>query len=213
MQPAAVTPATATAPLRPRITGRNTTPAGGCHCSRAGLTNIVKDSLAVGEVQFPSTTRHRVEPAKLARAADQRWIPPESNVTVANRRISGGMVYVGSSLLPVGGWQDSEPALIVPGLKIARGRCDYSGERMGHEELLEFVRTTPRRRSETGLGMTRHPGKRPRRHTMPSAPAAGKCGIGAGRTSVSQSWKVTGHFFRLHLRLWCPGSGHNLRIL
>ena len=53
----------------------------------------------------------------------------------------------------------------------------------------------------------------PRRHTMPSAPAAGKCGIGAGRTSVSQSWKVTGHFFRLHLRLWCPGSGHNQRIL
>ena len=47
----------------------------------------------------------------------------------------------------------------------------------------------------------------PRRHTMPSAPAAGKCGIGAGRTSVSQSWKVTGHFFRLHLRLWCPGVG------
>ena len=29
------------------ITGRNTTPAGGCHGSRAGLTNIVKDSLAV----------------------------------------------------------------------------------------------------------------------------------------------------------------------
>ena len=47
MQPAAVTPATATAPLRHRITGRNTTPAGGCHGSRAGLTNIVKDSLAV----------------------------------------------------------------------------------------------------------------------------------------------------------------------
>ena len=38
-------------------------------------------------------------------------------------------------------------------------------------------------------------------------------GIGAGRTSVSQSWKVTGHFFRLYLRLWCPGSGHNRRIL
>ena len=53
----------------------------------------------------------------------------------------------------------------------------------------------------------------PRRHTMPSAPAAGKCGIGAGRTSVSQSWKVTGHFFRLHLRPRCPGRWHNQRVL
>ena len=34
-----------------------------------------------------------------------------------------------------------------------------------------------------------------------------------GRTSVSPSWKVTGHFFRLDLRPWCPGSGHNRRIL
>ena len=36
---------------------------------------------------------------------------------------------------------------------------------------------------------------------------------GARRTSVSQSWKVTGHFFRLDLRPRCPGSGHNQRIL
>ena len=53
----------------------------------------------------------------------------------------------------------------------------------------------------------------PRRHTMPSAPAVVKRGVGAGRTSVSQSWKVTGHFFRLYLRPWYPGSGHNQRIL
>ena len=33
------------------------------------------------------------------------------------------------------------------------------------------------------------------------------------RTSVSQSWKVTGHFFRLYLRPRCPGRGHNRRIL
>ena len=40
----------------------------------------------------------------------------------------------------------------------------------------------------------------PRRHTMPSAQAVVKRGGGARRTSVSQSWKVTGHFFRLYLR-------------
>ena len=53
----------------------------------------------------------------------------------------------------------------------------------------------------------------PRRHTMPSAPAVVKRGGGAGRTSVSQSWKVTGHFVRLDLRPRCPGNGDNRRIL
>ena len=46
-----------------------------------------------------------------------------------------------------------------------------------------------------------------------AAPAVVKRGGGAGRTSVSQSVGTTGHFFRLHLRPWCPGSGHNQRIL
>ena len=36
----------------------------------------------------------------------------------------------------------------------------------------------------------------PRRHTMPSAQAVGKRGGGAGRTSVSQSLGLTGHFVR-----------------
>ena len=53
----------------------------------------------------------------------------------------------------------------------------------------------------------------PRRHTMPSAQAVAKRWGGARRTSVSQSWKVTGHFFRLYLRPRCPGRGHNRRIL
>ena len=53
----------------------------------------------------------------------------------------------------------------------------------------------------------------PRRHTMPSAQAVGKRGGGARSTSVSQSWKVTGHFFRLYFRPRCPGRGHNRRIL
>ena len=53
----------------------------------------------------------------------------------------------------------------------------------------------------------------PRRHTMPSAQAVVKRGGGARRTSVSQSWKGTGHFVRLYFRPRCPGRGHNRRIL
>ena len=85
-----------------------------------------------GELQIQPATRHRGEPAELARAADRLWVPPESVATVANRRISGGMVYVGSSLLPVGGWQDCEPALIDPALKVARSHSDDSGEGMDY---------------------------------------------------------------------------------
>ena len=36
---------------------------------------------------------------------------------------------------------------------------------------------------------------------------------GAGRTSVSQSLRLTGHFFRLHLRLWLRDRSQNRRIL
>ena len=111
---------------------RSESPSRGRSRARPPQVTVSVEVGSNGEVQFPSTTGHRVEPAKLARAADQLWIPPESEAKVANRLISGGMVYVGPSLLPVGGWQDCEPALIVPALKVARGRSDYSGEGMGY---------------------------------------------------------------------------------
>ena len=115
-----------------RAGARSKPPLRGQVLARSPRATISLDTGSDEEVQFPSTTRHRVEPAKLARAADQLWIPPESDVTVAHRLISGGMVYVGSSLLPVGGWQNREPALIVPALKVARSRCDDSGAGMGY---------------------------------------------------------------------------------
>ena len=83
-------------------------------------------------LQFSSATRHRDEPAKLARAGDRLWVSPESDAKVRNRVIAGGMIYVGPSLLPIGGWQDCEPALIVPALKVTHGRGDYSGEGMDY---------------------------------------------------------------------------------
>lgn len=79
-----------------------------------------------------SEARRRVEPDKLARASDRLWVPPGSNTEVANRAILGGMIYVGPSLPPVGGWNDCEPALINPSLKVARSRSDDSGEGLGY---------------------------------------------------------------------------------
>ena len=74
-----------------RVGAQSKPPSRGQVLARPPRVTVSVDTGSGGEVQFPSTTRHPVEPAKLARAADQRWIPPESNVTVANRRISGGM--------------------------------------------------------------------------------------------------------------------------
>ena len=115
-----------------RAIAQSKSPARGRVLARQPRVTISDDIGSDGQVQFPSTTRHRVELAKLARAADRLWIPPESDAKVANHVISGGMIYVGPSLLPIGGWQDCEPALIVPALKVARSRCDYSGEGMGY---------------------------------------------------------------------------------
>ena len=85
-----------------------------------------------GHLQVPCSTRQHVEPAELARASDRLWVPPGSVAQIGHRRISGGMVYVGSSLLPVGGWQDSEPALIDPAQKVARNRRDDTGDGMNY---------------------------------------------------------------------------------
>ena len=100
--------------------------------SRSPRVTISIDIGSDGGLQFPSTTRQRVEPAKLARAGDRLWVSPDSTAKVRNRVISGGMVYVGPSLLPIGEWRDCEPALIIPALKVGRGRGDYSGEGMDY---------------------------------------------------------------------------------
>ena len=100
--------------------------------ARSPAPTISIDIGSDGGIQFPSTTRHRVEPAELALAGDRLWVPPGSDARVASRTITGGMIYVGPSLLPVGGWQECEPALIIPTLKVARGHGDYAGEGMDY---------------------------------------------------------------------------------
>ncbi len=100
--------------------------------SRSPGVTITIDIGSDGGLQFPSATRQRVEPADLARASDRLWVSPGSTAKVGNRVISDGMIYVGPSLLPIGGWQECEPALIIPALKVARGHGDYAGEGMDY---------------------------------------------------------------------------------
>ena len=67
-----------------------------------------------------------------AKAGDKCWVPPDQARKIAGYEIPGGMIYVGKSLPPVGGWQDVEPALINPSLPVARRKPDVAGESMGY---------------------------------------------------------------------------------
>jgi hypothetical protein len=73
---------------------------------------------------------HAPAPTKTV-SADDCWIDPGHEVTVAGVTISGGMLYVGKGLLSVAG-HSVEPALIDPSLPVARATSDHSGSTMGY---------------------------------------------------------------------------------
>ena len=74
----------------------------------------------------------QVSPEELARAGDRSWIPPGEEARVGGLTIPGGMIYLGESLAPIGGWHDREPALIDPSLPVARRSPNLSGEAMSY---------------------------------------------------------------------------------
>ena len=76
--------------------------------------------------------RRKVDPAANAQKGDKLWVAAGEESQVAGHAIPGGMVYVGKGLAPIGGWQDSEPALIDPSIPVAHRNLDYSGELMGY---------------------------------------------------------------------------------
>lgn len=61
--------------------------------------------------------------------ADDCWVPPGREVTVAGYTLAGGMLYVGAGLRSVGGLR-VEPALIDPSLPVKRSSPDRSGSGM-----------------------------------------------------------------------------------
>jgi uncharacterized tellurite resistance protein B-like protein len=65
------------------------------------------------------------------RSAAARWVPPGQAVEVAGRALPGGMLYVGSGLPAVREWaSEAEPALIDPGLPVAKQNPDLAGRQM-----------------------------------------------------------------------------------
>lgn len=76
--------------------------------------------------------------------SESSWIPPGGSVTVGERDISGGMVYVGTELAPVDGYQTADPALINPKLEIFEGPTDPSGTDLSYWPSFADLRPVPR---------------------------------------------------------------------
>ena len=62
-------------------------------------------------------------------SADDCWVPPGRDATVAGYTIHGGMLYVGQGLLAING-PGIEPALIDPSLPVNRANPDRAGAGM-----------------------------------------------------------------------------------
>ncbi|MDP2606207.1 MAG: TerB N-terminal domain-containing protein [Deltaproteobacteria bacterium] len=72
----------------------------------------------------PTTNTTGYTPGSVS--ADECWIPPGRDVTIAGYRIPDGMVYLGKGLASVAGYS-VEPALIDPSLPTNRSNSDRTG--------------------------------------------------------------------------------------
>ncbi|QLH83806.1 TerB N-terminal domain-containing protein [Halosimplex pelagicum] len=62
----------------------------------------------------------------------ETWVPPGEAALVNGYDIPDGMVYIGTELSPVEGFQGTDGCLIDPTLQVESTRLDWDGERMGY---------------------------------------------------------------------------------
>lgn len=94
------------------------------------------------EVTFESSHRQRELSHEDAYDDSRRvWVTPGKTISLNGRRIVGGMLYVGSSLPPVAGYQETDPALIDPVHRADSKRPDRRGR---HIEYWPSYSSIPR---------------------------------------------------------------------
>jgi hypothetical protein len=81
------------------------------------------------EVSSRSLTWDGYDEAPRSAGAEECWVPPGREVTVASYTIPGGMLYVGKRLASVAG-HSTEPALIDISLPVNRSNPNRKGEGM-----------------------------------------------------------------------------------
>lgn len=111
--------------------------------SRSAVGRFVDDdepvSVAAGSVSTPSSFRVPAVPSSYGPAT---WVPAGKDVTVAGILISGGLVYVGTSLsTPMGA---NDPCLIDPSKSVAK-HGDYTERQMDYWPSYSEISATARR--------------------------------------------------------------------
>lgn len=79
-----------------------------------------------------SRSRKKEQPGDQVENRGGEWVPPGEAVAVQGRRITDGMVYVGSGLRGISRYVEIEPALIDPTLQVADRHPDVEGQYMGY---------------------------------------------------------------------------------
>lgn len=89
-----------------------------------------------------STSSYSARP-KSSVSPDSVWIPQGKSVKVAGYTIPGGLLYVGSGLYNIQGW-NIEPALINPSLPVDRSLSDREGAHMSYWPSYSEIHPTSR---------------------------------------------------------------------
>lgn len=87
------------------------------------------------DVSFEVSTSYERSSASakdLVSQSRSTWVPPGNTVTVGGRRVSGGMIYAGTKLQPVDGYQESDPTLLNPDLKVHSRKTDPEGQNLNY---------------------------------------------------------------------------------
>ncbi len=89
----------------------------------------VSSQRATSRSTSPTPTRGTAVKGSRSMSADDCWVPPGGDATVAGYTIQGGMLYMGQRLSSIAG-QSFEPALIDPSLRVNRSSPDHIGAGM-----------------------------------------------------------------------------------
>lgn len=87
------------------------------------------------DVSFEISTSYERSTAstkELMSQSQSAWVPPGNTVTVGGRTVSSGMIYVGTELQPVDGYQESDPTLLNPNLEVHSRKTDPEGQNLNY---------------------------------------------------------------------------------
>lgn len=108
------------------------------HGGESSTESMTSDSIGTFSIEVSTSMgRGYGQSGKLtsmdqAQKGDRLWVPAGDNVEIKGRTVSGGMFYCGKALASLNGWDDGDPALISPSMKVAWDKPDRAGDAMDY---------------------------------------------------------------------------------